>query len=205
MLLRYCCQFQVSRGLPVCFIVLWQYIVKKQNSPWLITCRVMDTGLTFTPWWILMTESMGPELTLVNHMPSNGPWTHLGSPKDWGGTWIWSAIRSTRLLACPSVLNLWVGQNKDEIFSSSLLYSRIQLSQAKNLKKMSIFFHFLNLRILNRGFFLIFLCMYFIQYCFICRPSNSTVSEDAGIEPRTVATSALAVRRSSQSATSHPS
>ncbi len=30
--------------------------------------------------------------------------------------------------------------------------------------------------------------MYFIQLCFICcRPSDSTVSEDAGIEPRTVA------------------
>jgi hypothetical protein len=33
--------------------------------------------------------------------------------------------------------------------------------------------------------------MYVIQHCFICRPSNSTVSEDAGIEPRTVATLAL--------------
>jgi hypothetical protein len=41
--------------------------------------------------------------------------------------------------------------------------------------------------------------MYFIQHCFICCPSDSTVSEDAGIEPRTVATSALAVRRSSHS------
>ncbi len=30
------------------------------------------------------------------------------------------------------------------------------------------------------------------------------VSEDVGIEPRTVATSALAVRRSKHSATSHP-
>jgi len=30
--------------------------------------------------------------------------------------------------------------------------------------------------------------MYFIQHCFICRPSDSTVSEDAGIEPGTVAT-----------------
>ncbi len=46
--------------------------------------------------------------------------------------------------------------------------------------------------------------MYFIQHCFICRPSDSDVSEDAGIEPRTVATSALAVRRSNHSATSHP-
>ncbi len=27
----------------------------------------------------------------------------------------------------------------------------------------------------------------FIQHCFICRPSDSTVSKDAGIEPRTVA------------------
>jgi hypothetical protein len=35
-----------------------------------------------------------------------------------------------------------------------------------------------------------------IQHCFICHPSDSTVSEDGGIEPRNVATLALAVRRS---------
>jgi hypothetical protein len=46
--------------------------------------------------------------------------------------------------------------------------------------------------------------MYFIQHGFICRPSDSTVSEDAGIKPRTVATSALTVRRSNHSARSHP-
>jgi hypothetical protein len=34
---------------------------------------------------------------------------------------------------------------------------------------------------------------YDIQHCFICRPSDSTVPTDAGIEPRTVATGALAV------------
>ncbi len=34
-------------------------------------------------------------------------------------------------------------------------------------------------------------CKYLIQHCFVCRPSDSTVSEDAGIEPRTVATWAL--------------
>jgi hypothetical protein len=43
-------------------------------------------------------------------------------------------------------------------------------------------------------------CVYFIQHCFIFRPTNFTVSEDAGIkpwiEPRTVVTLALAVRRS---------
>jgi hypothetical protein len=33
-----------------------------------------------------------------------------------------------------------------------------------------------------------FLLMYVIQHCFIWRPSDPTVSEDAGIEPRTVVT-----------------
>jgi hypothetical protein len=41
--------------------------------------------------------------------------------------------------------------------------------------------------------------MYCILHCFICRPSDSTVSEDAGIEPRTVTTSVLTIRRSNQS------
>ncbi len=35
--------------------------------------------------------------------------------------------------------------------------------------------------------------MYFIQHCFICRTSDSTVSQDARIEPWTVATLALVV------------
>ncbi len=44
-----------------------------------------------------------------------------------------------------------------------------------------------------RGFFRrgissdFFLFMYVIQHCFICRPSDSTASEDAGIVPRTFA------------------
>ncbi len=38
----------------------------------------------------------------------------------------------------------------------------------------------------------------------VCRTSDSTVSEDAEIEPRTVATTALAVRRYNHSARSHP-
>ncbi len=36
---------------------------------------------------------------------------------------------------------------------------------------------------------------YYIQHSFICRPSDSIVPTDAGIEPRTVAPGALAVRR----------
>ncbi len=37
---------------------------------------------------------------------------------------------------------------------------------------------------------------YYFQHCFISRPSDSTVPQDAGIKPRTVAIGALAVRRS---------
>ncbi len=55
----------------------------------------------------------------------------------------------------------------------------------------------------NGGFFWDFF-RYDIQHCFICRPSESTVSENAGIESRTVATTALAVGRSNHSARSHP-
>jgi hypothetical protein len=43
--------------------------------------------------------------------------------------------------------------------------------------------------------FLVILYNY-IKHCFICHPSNSTVSEYAGFEPRIVATLALTVRRS---------
>jgi hypothetical protein len=39
--------------------------------------------------------------------------------------------------------------------------------------------------------------MYVIQHCFVCRPSESTLSEDAGIEPRTVVTLAMTAKCSS--------
>jgi hypothetical protein len=42
------------------------------------------------------------------------------------------------------------------------------------------------------------------MYYFICHPSDSTVSEDSGIEPRTVATTAMTARRYNNSAKSHP-
>ncbi len=52
-------------------------------------------------------------------------------------------------------------------------------------------------RCVHTSFFYIFFegifFSYYIQHCFICRPSDSTVSTDAGIEHRTVATDALAV------------
>ncbi len=52
-----------------------------------------------------------------------------------------------------------------------------------------------NERMLARVVFFSFFS-YYIQHCFICRPLDSTVPTDAGIEPRTVATGAKAVRRS---------
>ncbi len=55
-----------------------------------------------------------------------------------------------------------------------------------------------------RGIFWFFLEMYVIQHCFIYRPSDSTVLEDAGIEPRTVATLALSATSSDHLARSHP-
>ncbi len=70
-----------------------------------------------------------------------------------------------------------------------------------NLGRLTVqFFFFLNI---FSGDFYSF-CSYNIQHCFICRPSDSTVPTDAGIEPRTVATGALAVRRSNHQARSHP-
>ncbi len=43
------------------------------------------------------------------------------------------------------------------------------------------------------------LFVYIIQHCFICRSSDSALSEDARIEPKTVATLALTARRSNHS------
>jgi hypothetical protein len=57
---------------------------------------------------------------------------------------------------------------------------------------------------LTSGIFLDFFSMYCIQDCLVCRPLDSAVSEAAWIKPRTVATSALAVRRSNHWARSHP-
>ncbi len=46
--------------------------------------------------------------------------------------------------------------------------------------------------------------MYIIQHCFIRRPLDCTVSEDAGIETRIVVTlELLAARRSNNSASSY--
>jgi hypothetical protein len=47
--------------------------------------------------------------------------------------------------------------------------------------------------------------MYDIQHCFVCRPSDSTASEDAGVAPRTVVITILSVRSHPPSVRSHAS
>ncbi len=81
-----------------------------------------------------------------------------------------------------------------EVFSSYFL-----IFTAKNKRKLFHYDFFIS--ILLGG---IFFFLYVIQYFFICHPSDSTVSEDDGIEPRTVATLVWTVRRSNHSAKSHP-
>ncbi len=56
----------------------------------------------------------------------------------------------------------------------------------------------------GRFYFYFLFFMFVIQHCFICRPSDSNVSEDAGIRLRTVMTLALTARLSNHSARSQP-
>jgi hypothetical protein len=80
--------------------------------------------------------------------------------------------------------------------SDCYLLNNCRLLLLENVKNIIIQLIFL------RGIFIYNFSMYVIQHCFTCRPSDSTMSEDAGIESMTVATMALTARRSNHSATS---
>ncbi len=97
-----------------------------------------------------------------------------------------------------------------EMLVNSHFFSERLLGVKRSACKFSVFIAFMPtfvskreglLNINKKGFFLF---MYVIQHCFICRPSDLTVLEDAGIEPRTVATLALTDRRSYHSARYQP-
>jgi hypothetical protein len=81
-------------------------------------------------------------------------------------------------------------------------------AREKNGEALNNFALFSRLKVLKGGIFLdffgFFLFMYVVPHCFICRPSGSTVSEDAWIEQRVVATLLLIARRSNHLARSHP-
>jgi hypothetical protein len=70
-------------------------------------------------------------------------------------------------------------------------------------QRVHVFFTSIESEILTEGFF-VFIFIYYIQHCFICRLSDSTGSVDAGIEPRTVATLTLTARCYNHSARPHP-
>jgi hypothetical protein len=75
-------------------------------------------------------------------------------------------------------------RDPEKIYSGSRTRIRTTAKYHKNTLPILI-------RVLSKlkgGFCDFFFFMYDIQHCFICRPSDSTVSEDAEIEPRTVAT-----------------
>ncbi len=93
----------------------------------------------------------------------------------------------------------WVVQVKKAVKSTQ----KINLFDCNNLSYKLTFIITIYCAVFKEGFFGLFLFMYDIQHCFICRHSDSTVSEDAGIEPRTGTTTALAVRRSNHLARSH--
>ncbi len=114
----------------------------------------------------------------------------------------WSAERTGRLLRAPPPSSPTRGEGWRQVGGGGggevLGACRLNTTGLGDVpwKKDGLFIY--------RVFFGFFLFMYDIQYCSICRPKNSTVSEDAGIEPKTVATTALAVRRSNHLARSHP-
>ncbi len=82
--------------------------------------------------------------------------------------------------------------------------SKYTLSTPTSLELPRIFPILLESSLQSLQFFGDIFSVLFIHHCFICRPSDSTVSEDAGIKSRKVATSVLVVRRSNHSARSHP-
>jgi hypothetical protein len=86
---------------------------------------------------------------------------------------------------------------------SQLKKNNFKLVETGVLEKYLLLINYLRKEFVDTVFFLSFLS-YYIHHCFICRPSDSTVPTNAKIEPRTVATSALAVRRCNHWTISHP-
>jgi hypothetical protein len=75
----------------------------------------------------------------------------------------------------------------------------------KGLILLYVTFVYFEVLEIQAGDFLDFFSFYVLYSTLLyLRTSDSTVSEDAGTEPRTVATVTLAVRRSNHSARSHP-
>ncbi len=110
--------------------------------------------------------------------------TKEASEKDQSPVWIFFSQKAECTLVCQLCCMVQICINFLSSISDSLY------SMEHNLQRLCF----------NIFWGIFSFCLYNIQHCFICRPSDSTVPTDAGIEPRTVATSALAVRRSNHQA-----
>ncbi len=139
-----------------------------------------------TPWQKLETNAR------ANRQRKN-PKLTLCTDRSWDvGYWV-------GLLLC-------IGHSEDSFFRlcfctvirsfSTTVYDTVNLAwSCSTFKNMRISASRVLLRLmpmliatLKGGFYFFFLFMTVIQHWFICRPSHSSVSVDAGIEPRTVAT-----------------
>ncbi len=112
-----------------------------------------------------------------------------GETRLQGGGSSWDYIRCYSILECPE----WPEHSMCRIYIYLLTYVNID-TYIHTYIHIDIYFF-------SGWFYKIF--KYLTQHCFICRPSDSTVPEDAGIEPRTVATLALALTLYNLSARSH--
>jgi hypothetical protein len=92
--------------------------------------------------------------------------------------------------------------NQSFVFAFFVHTQKITILFDRPSKKL----HLTKENLLKKRYFLDFhdFFMYVIQHSFICRTSDSTASEDAGIEPRTDATLALTARHSNYLARYHP-
>ncbi len=100
------------------------------------------------------------------------------------GRWGWAFCCSSS--ACRSVqTHIWRQENilhkNTRDFIQKRCLSRVPIPPSLNCEE------------LLKGDFSYFF-MYVTQHCFICRPSDSTVPEDAGIEPRTVTSTEESVK-----------
>ncbi len=96
--------------------------------------------------------------------------------------------QSTAEWTCHHLNLIYLTESEWRLYSYIVhIYSKLRKHKFLNFYMTHIFLSFILSRL-----FLFF--QYFVQYCFICRPS-----ENAGIEPRIVATSTLAVRHSNHS------
>jgi hypothetical protein len=90
---------------------------------------------------------------------------------------MWIIFRLFNIHAVPLTL---------DYISSFLVKGTVKPALKHSVFQCSLY-HYKEKNTFLRGMFGFFLVMYVIQHCFICRSTDSTVSEDAGIEHRTVA------------------